>query len=65
MTCSSVTWSNRKDLSNCWSNGEKLINFNTGNLKGSDHCIIGNIGTPSNNSHLIVVLGKLLVSVGV
>ena len=35
----SITWSNHKDLSNCWSNGEKLINFNTGNLKGSDHCI--------------------------
>ena len=29
----SVTWSNRKDLSNCWSNGEKLITFNTGNIK--------------------------------
>ena len=31
----SVTWSNVKDLSNCWSNGEKLINFNTGNSKGN------------------------------
>ena len=30
----SVTWSNHKDLSNCWSNGEKLITFNTGNVKG-------------------------------
>ena len=28
----SVTWSNCKDLSNCWSNGEKLISFNTGNI---------------------------------
>ena len=27
----SVTWSNVKDLSNCWSNGEKLMTFNTGN----------------------------------
>ena len=36
----SVTWSNRKNLSNCWSNGEKLITFNTGNVKGSDHCFI-------------------------
>ena len=26
----SVTWSNRKNLSNCWFNGEKLITFNTG-----------------------------------
>ena len=39
----SVTWSNVKDLSNCWSNGEKLMTFNTGNTKGTDHCIIGNI----------------------
>ena len=40
----SVTWSNRKDLSNCWSNGEKLITFNTGNVKGSNHCFIGDLG---------------------
>ena len=25
----SVTWSNGKDLSNCWSNGEKLMTFNS------------------------------------
>ena len=56
----SITWSNNKDLSNCWSNGEKLINLNTGNLKGSDHCIIGNIGTPSNNSHLIGCIGEII-----
>ena len=31
----SVTWSNGKNPSNCWSNGEKLITFNTGNAKGS------------------------------
>ena len=49
----SVTWSNGKDLSNCWSNDEKLMTFNTGNTKGTDHCIIGNINTPSDNSHLI------------
>ena len=29
-----VTWSNRRNLSNCWSNGEKLMTFNTGNAKG-------------------------------
>ena len=33
----SITWSNGKNLSNCWSNGEKLMTFNTGNKKGSDH----------------------------
>ena len=53
----SVTWSNSKDLSNCWSNGEKLMTFNTGNTKGTDHCIIGNIDTPSDNTHLIGCIG--------
>ena len=33
----SITWSNGKNPSNCWSNGEKLVTFNTGNAKGSDH----------------------------
>ena len=57
----SVTWSNVKDLSNCWSNGEKLMTFNTGNTKGTDHCIIGNIGTSSdNNSHLIGCIGEIV-----
>ena len=38
----SVTWSNKgENLSNCWSNGEKLTTFTTGNVKGSDHCYIG------------------------
>ena len=56
----SVTWSNVKDLSNCWSNCEKLMNFNTGNTKGTDHCIIGNINTPSDNSHLIGCIGEII-----
>ena len=56
----SVTWSNVKDLSNCWSNGEKLMTFNTGNTKGTDHCIIGNIGTSSDNSHLIGCIGEII-----
>ena len=56
----SVTWSNVKDLSNCWSNGEKLITFNTGNTNGTDHCIIGNIGTPSDNSYLIGCIGEII-----
>ena len=29
----SITWSNRKNLSNCWSSGEKLMTFNTGTLR--------------------------------
>ena len=56
----SVTWSNVKDLSNCWSNGEKLMTFNTGNTKGTDHCIVGNIGTPSDNTYLIGCIGEII-----
>ena len=57
----SVTWSNSKNLSNCWSNGEKLMTFNTGNAKDSDHCIIGNLGTPSDNTHLTGCIGEFIV----
>ena len=56
----SVTWSNNKDLSNCWSNGKKIITFNTGNTKGTDHCIIGNIHSPSDNTHLIGCIGEII-----
>ena len=57
----SVTWSNVKDLSNCWSNGVKLIIFNSGNTKGTDHCTIGSISTPSdNNSPLIGCIGEII-----
>ena len=40
----SVTWSNGESLSNCWSNGERLITFTTRNIKGSNHCYIGDLG---------------------
>ena len=56
----SVTWSNRKNLSNCWSNGEKLMTFNTGNAKGTNHCIIGNTGTTVGKSHLIGCIGEII-----
>ena len=52
----SITWSNN---CNCWSNGEKIITFTTGNVKGTDHCIIGNIGTQLNNSHLIGCISEI------
>ena len=55
-----LRWSNGKDLSNCWSNGENLMTFNTGNTKGTDHCIIGNIHTPSDNTHLIGCIGEII-----
>ena len=56
----SVTWSNCKDLSNCWSNGEKLITFNTGNVKGSDHCFIGDLGLLPTNTYLIGCIGEII-----
>ena len=59
----SVTWSNGKDLSNCWSNGEKLMTFNTGNAKGDGYCIVGSIGgskAQADNSHLIGCIGEII-----
>ena len=55
----SLTWYNGKNLSNCWSNGEKLMTFNTGNVKGSNHCIIGDLGTTSGKSHLTGCIGEI------
>ena len=56
----SVTWSNGKNLSNCWSNGEKLTTFNIGNAKGSDQCFIGNLGTMWGNTHLTGCIGEII-----
>ena len=39
-----VTWPNGKNLSNCWSNGEKVMTVTTRNVKGSDHSFIGDLG---------------------
>ena len=54
----SVTWSNRN--SNRWSNGEKIMTFNTGNAKGTNHCIIGDIGKTTIKSHLIGCIGEII-----
>ena len=54
----SVTWSNHKDLSNCWSNAEKLITFNTGNV--SDHCFIGDLGIMPTNTYLTGCIGEII-----
>ena len=56
----SVTWSNRKNLSNCWSNGEKLMTFNTGNANGSDHCFIGDLGIMPTNTYLTGCIGEII-----
>ena len=54
----SVTWSNRNG--NCWSNGEKIMTFNTGNAKGTDHCIIGDLGPKFVKSYLIGCIGEII-----
>ena len=56
----SVTWSNHNTLSNCWSNGEKLMTFNTGNAKGSDHCFVGDLGIMSGNTYLTGCIGEVI-----
>ena len=54
----SVAWSNRN--SNCWSNGERIMTFNTGNAKGTNHCIIGDIGKTIIKSHLIGCIREII-----
>ena len=58
----SVTWAIGKDLSNCWSNGEKLITFTMGNIKGSNHCLIGDLGKiPGwSKTHLTGCIGEII-----
>ena len=56
----SVTWSIKgENLRNCWSDGEKLITFTTGNVKGPDHCYIGDLGKIPcwNKTHLTGFIG--------
>ena len=54
----SITWSNCN--SNCWYNGEKIMTFNTGNAKGTDHCIIGDLGPKFVKSHLLGCIGEII-----
>ena len=59
----SVTWSNRgENLSNCWSNGEKITTFTTGNVKGSDHYFIGDLGKIQgwNKTHITGCIGEII-----
>ena len=49
------------NLSNCWSDGEKLMTFNTGNAKGYDFFFFGNLGIRFGKSHLIVgCIGEII-----
>ena len=36
------------------------MTFNTGNVKGTDHCIIGDIGKTTIKSHLIGCIGEII-----
>ena len=36
------------------------MNFNTGNTKGTDHCIIDDLNASSSNSHLIGCIGEII-----
>ena len=58
----SVTWSNKKNLSNCWSNGIKIITFTSGDTKGSDYSFIGDLGTlnDSYKTYLSGCIGEII-----
>ena len=59
----SVTWSNKgENLSNCWSNGVKLMTFSSGDAKGSDYSFIGDLGrlNDSYNRHLSGCIGEII-----
>ena len=58
----SVTWSNKKSLSNCWSNGIKIITFTSGDAKGSDYSFIGDLGrlNGSYKTYLSGCIGEII-----
>ena len=58
----SVTWPNKKNLSNCWSNGIKIITFTLGDAKGSDYSFIGDLGrlNGSYNTYLSGCIGEII-----
>ena len=58
----SVTWSNKKSLSNCWSNGIKIITFTSGDAKGSDYSFTGDLGrlNGSYKTYLSGCIGEII-----
>ena len=58
----SVMWSNKKNLSNCWSNGIKIIAFTSGDAKVSDYSFIGDLGrlNDSYNTYLSGCIGEII-----
>ena len=59
----SVTWSNKKNLSNCWSDGIKIITFTSGDAKGSDYSFIGDLGR-LNDSYNTYLSGCICERIG-
>ena len=58
----SVMWSNKKNLSNCWSNSIKIKTFTSGDAKGSDYSFIGDLGrlNDSYNTYLSGCIGEII-----
>ena len=59
----SITWSNKENnLSNCWSNGIKIITFSSGDVKGSDYSFIGDLGrlNGSCKTYLSGCIGEII-----
>ena len=58
----SVMSSNKKNPSNCWSNGIKIITFTSGDIKGSDYSVIGDLGrlNDSYNTYLSGCIGEII-----
>ena len=58
----SVLWSNNKNLSNCWSNGIKIMTFTSGDAEGSDYSFIGDLGrlNDSYNTYLSGCIGEII-----
>ena len=58
----SVTWSNKENLSNCWSNGIKIITLTSGDTKGSDYSFIGYLGRLDGlyNTYLSGCIGEII-----
>ena len=58
----SVMWSNKKNLSNCWSNGIKIITFTSGDAKDSDYSFTGDLGrlNDSYSTYLSGCIGEII-----
>ena len=58
----SETWSNKKNLSNCWSNGIRITTFSPGDAEDSDNSFIGDLGwlNSSYKTYLSGCIGEII-----